>query len=83
MVLLKLHMPKKVPKATRKGLETMRADLAPAMSRPAFSTMRTSDAVVERLSSLKRFRNTSSERLTVHPSVEFTSTVERDRPIQR
>ena len=29
VVLLKLHMPKKVPKATRKGLETMRADLAP------------------------------------------------------
>jgi hypothetical protein len=29
VVLLKLHMPKKVPKATRKGLEAMRADLAP------------------------------------------------------
>ena len=29
VVLLKLHMPKKVPKATRKGLESMRADLAP------------------------------------------------------
>jgi len=29
VVLLKLHMPKKVPKATRKSLDAMRADLAP------------------------------------------------------
>ena len=29
VVLLKLHMPKKVPKATRKGLDAMRGDLSP------------------------------------------------------
>ena len=29
VVLLKLHMPKKVPKATKKSLEGLRADLAP------------------------------------------------------
>ena len=29
VVLLKLHMPKKVPKATRKGLDAMREDLSP------------------------------------------------------
>lgn len=29
VVLLKLHMPKKVPKATRKNLDAMRSDLAP------------------------------------------------------
>ena len=56
VVLLKLHMPKKVPKATRKGLDAMRRICPPTMLKPASSTMPNNAAVADAMFNGEGFR---------------------------